>query len=247
MKHTRNIVRVVFLLIALLLVSPAVRAQLDDAGLRFGFKAGFGSADLSLTKFCKLGESRTTFTLGGFAEYRLSTWLSATVGLEYTQNGGSNVPPRLLYSDGSQLLYQEYPDEGYVSMIRTNLRIHTLEVPVTGRVSLPEAGNFKPFFMAGPSFGFNLGATTTFYREHVIEPDAANHMVVVSSNKVKDKISPVNVSALFGVGSEFSAYDKIFELGVTYRLGLVNQNNLFESQYQQYTSNSFMGYIAFKF
>jgi len=247
MKHTRNIVRVAFLLTALLLVSPALRAQLDDTGLRFGFKAGLGSADLSLSKFCKLGESRTTFSLGGFAEYRLMPWLSATVGLEYTQNGGSNVPPRMLYSAISQLLSQEIPDGGEVSMIRTNLRIHTLEIPVAGRVSLPESGNFKPFFMVGPSFGFRLGATSTFYREYVFAPGIASHPVAVSSDKVKEKISPVNVSALLGVGSEFSAYDKIFELGVTYRLGLVNQNNFFEGQYQQYTSNSLMGYIAFKF
>ena len=241
----------IYLAVALLVAVPGFAQEgggLDDVGVfRFGGKIGLGSADLSLAKFSKLGESRTTFSFGGFAEYRLFTWLSVNGGLEYTQNGGSNLPSRMFYINGSYMLYTPLAGGGSATTVRTNLRTHNLEIPITGRVSLPEMSGFKPFFLAGPSIGFRLGSKVTNYRVWDYGVPAANNILTATSEKVKEKTRAANFSLLFGLGSEFAAYGHIFEMGVTYRLGLVNQNNFFESLYQQYTSNSLMVFMAIKF
>ena len=252
MKQTTNIVRAAFLLIAMLLVVPAfAQGGLDDTGFRFGGKVGFGSTSLSMDKMTMLGDSRTTFSVGGFAEYRAFTWLSANIGVEYTQNGGANLNPRMFYHQGSPMLSIPYEDlNGSANIIRTDLRIHSVEFPVTGRLSVPEMSGFKPFVMVGVNIGVNLGATVTNYRSFNWSLDGdqpLNNMVAASSDKVKDKLSPANFSLLYGLGSEFAAFGKIFEIGVTYRLGLVNQNHYFNSLYQQYGSNTVMGYVAIKF
>jgi len=254
MKHIiKKLIRAVFLCAAaLLLVVPAVaQGGLDDAGLRLGGKVGFGSAHLTLNKETTLGDARSTFAIGGFGEYRVLSWFSANIGVEYTQNGGANLNPRMFYFNGSPMLSIPYPDlDGSASIIRTDLRIHSLEFPVTARLSIPEQSGFKPFLMAGVAVGVNLGAKITNYRMYDFSIDGDkpfNNMVTASSDNVKDKISPANFSLLWGVGSEFEAFGKIFEFGVTYRLGLVNQNHYFNSLYQQYGANTFMGYVAVKF
>jgi len=255
MKQTKYIVRVAFLLVALLVVAPAAKAQLDDAGFRFGAKVGFGSTHMTLNKETTLGDARSTFAIGGLAEYRLTSWFSANLGVEYTQNGGANLTPRMFYFNGSPMLsipydYPEYDVDGSADIIRTDLRIHTLEIPLTLRFSIPELSGFKPFLMVGGVPGVNLGAKITNYRMYEMSVDGDkpfNNMVTVTSDDVREKISPANFSILWGVGSELAAFGHIFELGVTYRLGLVNQNHYFNSLYQQYGSNTFSGYVAIKF
>ena len=254
--------KIAFLIAVALMVTPCVvysqddfggggrgAVGLEDVGLRFGAKVGFGSADLSLAKFSKLGSSRTTFSVGGFAEYRLNTWLSAAAGVEYTQNGGANLPTRLFFSNVDPYVFTGVPGTGIgTRAINSNLRVHTLEIPITARLSMPEMNGMKPFFLIGPSIGVNIAAKTTDYLMDDYGFGATyGNMVYEYSQNVGGRISPADFSVLIGTGSEFSAYGYIFELGVTYRMGLLNQNDFKYALYQEYTSNSLMATIAIKF
>ena len=216
-------------------------------------RIGIGSSSLSLNKITTLGSTRTAFAIGGFAEYRLFPWLAGNVGLEYAQNGGADLSPRMFYYNGSPMLNYVPSEYGSNEIIRSDLRIHNLELPITARFSTPEMNGIKPFVMVGMTVGFKLGNSVTNYRVWGFTDDDGTPMTLGSlitattDKELKDRISGANNSLLFGVGSEFSAFGYIFEIGVSYRLGLVNQNNFPFGLYRSFSSNSTLGYVAIKF
>jgi len=261
MNQKKKIIGFTIAVAAISLLTLSVRgSDLDGVGaIHFGGKVGFGSTSFSKDHHSMLGTPRSVFNIGGIVEYRVMPFLSAAVGVEYSQAGGSNLDPRLFYFRGSPIFGYTLAEGQSKNLIRTDLLVHAIEIPVTARVSIPETGGFKPFVMVGPAFDFRLKGMLSNYYEwnpgslevdggsNAYDVPLPNLNVTRTYDDVTKKLAPITASALFGAGVDMEAFGFILELGLTYRIGLVNYNNYLYSTFQQYTSNTFSGYVAVKF
>lgn len=217
----------------------------DSAGLKLGAKIGAGTTYLTHHHLYMLGNSRITFTLGLTGEYVFRSWFSARLSVEYTHKGGSMLTPRLFYAKDDPMLGIQEIDQ---TLYATNLTVHTIEIPVTACFYLPlRESAFRPFIMAGPSFGHNFYARADNY--YLYEFDGApNDLLDETSDFVIDKIEPWNISVYTGLGTEIRTGKRIvFEAGVTFRLGMTYEDRFFETLYHKYSTISTLAFVGIKF
>jgi hypothetical protein len=216
----------------------------DSLRFRFGAKAGAGTAYISHHHLYMLGNGRSTFTLGFLGEYRLKNWLAARVSVEYTHKGGAMLNPRLFYAKDSPML--AIPELGK-TLYCTNLTIHTVEIPLTACFAIPLKNSaFKPFFIAGPSFGYNFFARADNY--YLWEFDGApNDLLDETSDWVTGQIVPWNLSVYTGLGTEITPGKRLtFEVGFTFRLGMTYEDNFYNTLYHKFSTVSTLVYVAVK-
>ncbi len=235
----------IILLSAMFFAGNLRAATVDTTSFRFGAKVGAGTTYLTHHHLYMLGDSRITFTLGFIGEYWFKDWFAAHVSVEYTHKGGSMLNPRLFYAKDDPML--GIPELNK-TLYRTNLTVHTIEIPVTACFAIPLKGSpFKPFFVAGPSFGRNFFARADNY--YLWEFDGApNDLLDETSDRVTDKIAPWNISVYTGLGTEIRTGKRpTFEVGVNFRLGMTYEDNFYYTLYHKFSSISTLAYIAVKF
>ena len=217
----------------------------DTTSFRFGAKVGAGVTYLTHHHLYMLGNSRATFTMGFTGEYRFKPWFSARLSAEYTHKGGSMLNPRLFYAKDDPMLGIPELDK---TLYATNLTIHTIEIPVTACFAIPLKGSaFRPFVVAGPSFGHNFYARADNYYHWEFD-DAPNDLLDETSDFVTDKIEPWNISVYTGLGTEIHTKKRpVFETGITFRMGMTYEDRFFYTLYHKYSTASTLVYIGVKF
>ena len=216
----------------------------DTIKFRIGAKMGVGATYMTHHHLYMLGNSRVTFTLGALGEYRLNEWFGVRLSAEYTHKGGSMLNPRLFYAKDDPMLGIPELDK---TLYCTNLTIHTIEIPATVCFILPlKSSAFRPFFVAGPSFGHNFFARADNYFLWEFN-GAPNDLLDETSDRVIDKIAPWNISVYTGIGTEIHSDRKlIFEIGVSFRLGMTYEDRFLYTLYHKYSTVSSLAYIAVK-
>ena len=220
-------------------------AGTDVKSFRFGAKIGAGTSYLTHHHLYMLGNSRATFTMGFTGEYRLKPWLAARASAEYTHKGGSMLNPLLFYAKDDPMLGIPELDQ---TLYATNLTIHTIEIPLTACFSIPlESSVFRPFVLAGPSFGHNFHARADNYYHWEFD-GAPNDLLDETSDFVIDKIEPWNISVYTGLGTEIHTKKRlVFELGITYRMGMTYEDRFYYTLFHKYSTASTLVYIGVKF
>ena len=229
----------------LLTIALTCNAQTDTLKFRYGVKLGVGTTYLTHHHLYMLGDSRITFTLGITGDYWFKDWFALRTSVEYTHKGGSMLNPRLFYAKDDPMLCIP---ELHKTLYRTNLTIHTLEFPITACFAIPlKDSAFKPFFVAGPSFGHNFFARADNYSLWEFD-GAPNDLLDETSDRVIEKIAPWNISVYTGLGTEIRTGKRTtFETGVTFRLGMTYEDRFFYTLIHKYSSISSLAYIAVKF
>ncbi len=216
----------------------------DSVRFHIGVKTGAGVTYLTHHHLYMLGDSRVTFTLGVTGEYWFRDWFAVHLSAEYTHKGGSMLNPRLFYAKDDPMLGIPELDK---TLYCTNLTIHTVEIPVTARFAIPLKKNaFKPFFVAGPSFGYNFFARADNYYLWEFK-GAPNDLLDETSDYVTAKIRPWNISVYTGIGTEIHTNKRpVFETGISFRLGMTYEDNFYYTLYHKFSSISSLVYIAMK-
>jgi len=230
----------------MLIFSTAVHAaHRDTTSFRFGGKTGVGVTYLTHHHLYMLGNSRAAFIMGFTGEYWFKPWFAARVSAEYTHKGGSMLNPRLFYAKDDPMLNIPELDK---TLYATNLTIHTIEIPVVACFAILLAGGaFKPFVVAGPSFGHNFYARADNYY-HWEFNGAPNDLLDETSDFVLDKIAPWNISVYTGLGTEIhTAKNPVFEFGITFRMGMTYEDRFFYTLFHKYSTISTLVYVGIKF
>ena len=217
----------------------------DSTKFRFGAKIGAGVTYLTHHHLYMLDNSRATFALGFTGEYRFRPWFSTRLSVEYTHKGGSMLNPRLFYAKDDPMLGIPESDK---TLYATNLTIQTFEFPVTACFAIPVKGSsFKPFVVAGPSFGHNFYARADNY--YLWEFDGApNDLLDETSDFIIDNIASWNISVYTGLGTEIYTQKRpVFETGITFRLGMTYEDRFFYTLFHKFSTVSTLMYIAVKF
>ena len=217
----------------------------DTTSFRFGAKIGAGVTCLTHHHLYMLGNSRTTFTMGFTGEYRYKPWFSTRLSAEYTHKGGAMLNPRLFYAKDDPMLGIPELDK---TLYATNLTIHTIEIPVTACFSIPLKGSaFRPFVVAGPSFGHNFYARADNYYHWEFD-GTPNDLLDETSDFVIDKIEPWNISVFTGLGTEmYTKKRPVFEVGITFRMGMTYEDRFYYTLFHKYSTVSTLVYIGVKF
>jgi len=240
-----KIFRVKMICLMLILSTAVHAASRDTTGFRFGGKIGAGVTYLTHHHLYMLGNSKATFTMGVTGEYRFKPWFSARTSAEYTLKGGSMLNPRLFYAKDNPMLGISELDK---TLYATNLTIHTIEIPVTACFAVHPAGSaFKPFLLAGPSFGHNFFARADNYYLWEFS-GAPNDLLDETSDFVTDKIAAWNISVYTGIGTEIhTAKNPVFEVGITFRMGMTYEDRFVYTLFHKYSTLSTLVYVGVKF
>jgi len=236
----------VFSVCTLLILSTAAHAaHRDTTNFSFGGKIGAGITYLTHHHLYMLGSNKATFTMGVTGEYRLKPWFAARMSAEYTHKGGSMLNPKLFYAKDNPILGIPELDK---ILYATNLTIHTIEIPIVACFAvLPASGAFKPFLLAGPSFGHNFYARADNYF-HWDFSGAPNDLLNETSDFIIRKIAPWNISVYIGLGTEIHTAKKpVFEMGITFRMGMTYEDRFVNTLFHKYSTISSMVYVGVKF
>ena len=234
-----------FFIIILTFFISAHAAGNDTTSFHFGTKIGAGTTYLTHHHLYMLGNRRITFTMGFTGEYWLKPWLAARLSAEYTHKGGAMLNPRLFYAKDDPML--EIPELDK-TLYATNLTIHTVEIPLTACFAIPLKNSvFKPFVVAGPSFGHNFYARADNY--YLWEFDGApNDLLDETSDFIIDRIEPWNISVYTGLGTEIHITKRpVFEVGITFRMGMTYEDRFYYTLFHKYSTVSTLAYIGVKF
>lgn len=232
-------------LILCLLSTPVHAEHRDTTGFRFGGKIGAGTTHLTHHHLYMLGNSKATFTMGISGEYWFKPWFAARMSAEYTHKGGAMLNPRLFYAKDSPMLGIPELDK---TLYATNLTIHAIEIPIVACFAvLPAGGAFKPFLIAGPSFGHNFYARADNYY-HWDFYGASNDLLNETSDFIIGKIAAWNISVYTGLGTEIHTAKKpVFEMGISFRMGMTYEDRFFETLFHKYSTISSLMYVGVKF
>ena len=235
-----------FVLLLMLTISTHIHAADNDTtGFRFGAKTGVGITYLTHHHLYMLDNSRATFTLGFTGEYWFRPWFATRLSVEYTHKGGSMLNPRLFYAKDDPMLGIPESDK---TLYATNLTIQTFEFPITACFAIPVKGSsFRPFLVAGPSFGHNFYARADNY--YLWEFDGApNDLLDETSDFIIDKIASWNISVYTGLGTEiYTKKRPVFETGITFRVGMTYEDRFFYTLFHKYSTVSTLVYMGVKF
>jgi hypothetical protein len=245
MMYKHKLYKVIGLLVLCMVIYAPLNAQdTSDSPFSFGAKIGIGSSGLALDYLQPLGQTRTTISIGGFAQYRLFGWLAINADLMYAQAGGSNVNPRLFYFKDSPML--AIPELNK-SLERTDLLMHRIELPITAHITPPSfEGTIKPVLIIGPSFGYTIRANA-INRYRWDFDSAPNDLLTITQDNLKKKLNSLDVAGIIGIGGDFNIKPVHFSLGVTYRMSFTETNNYMYSLYSNYTFNKVEVFFAVKF
>lgn len=174
-----------------------------------GIRGGLGIANEATPAYTDFTvSSRTGFLLGGQLDYWFTPMWALSVQALYDQKGDQ--------------LTGVSPENGLPET--DDFTLGYIEVPVLAKVALGSS-DVKPYFFAGPSFGFLLSAND--HQIQTINGATYSDQTVDVSNS----FSTIDVSLLFGAGVAYqtSGGTQLF-LDAGYALGLVNVENTTNTQ-----------------
>lgn len=233
MKITKLTIKVLSFICAFIIIfSASLKAQeAQSSGSRpfsFGIKAGYSAPVLAFENQ-PATTARLAPVIGGFAQYRFLPWVAASLEVVYTQYGGNNISPLLIYSPDSPIL---------TNLGKTDLSIHTVEIPLTAKIGLPGlAGNIKPFLSVGGSVAFFLQANANNY--FTVDNGSGFPFLYNANNIVTSRINGYDFSCLSGTGVDFQGDKLNFSIEIFYRIGLTNLNVNNKAYAPDFSANAF--------
>ena len=217
----------------LLLVLPLVacgslRAQtsphLHEPAWAVGIRSGVNvvSESMDPNPIFQTLSGQTNILFGAELDYNLTSTFSLCLQPTYQQKGYHNVfalPSSLLNAatgGGGTTGGQQFNFS-----VTTDLNAHYLEVPLVLRVSFP-SGGWRPYFFAGPSFGFLLSAkgvsNTSFSISGIPFPFSID-----STGDEKQQLTSTDISMCFGSGVAFQIpFGPTLYAEASYAFGLSN-------------------------
>lgn len=231
MKQLTQKVLILFCAI-MLLTEVKVLAQDSQGGkaLSYGVRAGFSAPVLAVDNQ-PATYSRLAPVVGCFAQYRFLPWVAALVEVDYTQFGGNNIPPTFLYSPDSPMFADG-------KLQKTDLSIHSIEIPVLAKLGLPGmTGNVRPYLSIGGSAAFFLQANANNY---FTESNGVNYPVLYQANNVvTSRIKSYDFACMSSTGVDFQGDKFNFSVEIYYRMGLTNLNTSTKTYAPDYRANAF--------
>lgn len=194
----------------------------------FAFSAVPAQAQVSITPGIRGGGNFATFGGGDSDEYlgtdsdnassvrRKGLMIGGYVTIDMA--GPIAIQPELLYTQKGAGV--ENTSDQTDAVVTQTTKLDYLEVPVLAVVEIPSAG-FSPMVFAGPSVGFNMGATQSTSCENV--PDTAQDQIGCGEDvDISDvdfvDASSVDFGLVLGAGAGFGG----FNVDLRYQLGLSN-------------------------
>lgn len=227
-KLTYNLLILCCTLFLSISISYAQDYQSSSKPLTFGVRAGFSQSVLTIDNQPS-SYYRISPIVGGFVQYRVLPWVAASVELLYTQYGGNGISPLLIYTPDSPVLN---------NLGKTDLFIHSIDLPVSAKFSLPDfSGSIKPFVSAGAIFTYNTQANAINY---FVENNGSSFPYIYSANDiVTSRVKSNNFSFITGVGAEFIGNKFNFSFELYYRIGLTDLNQIARTYAPNYRANAF--------
>jgi len=196
--------------------------------LSYGVRVGFSLPVLTID-YQPATQYRLAPVAGIYIQARFLPWVAVSCDMLYTQYGGNNIDPTTIYTPVSPILDNLY---------NTNLRIHSIEIPIGVKLGLPDlTGNIKPFVSLGGSLAFSLQAYANNYFYNEVIP---NYPILQSSRDiVTSAVNAVDYSFMTSTGVDFQAAKLNFCFEVYYRLGLRYINYNQKTYAPDYRANAF--------
>lgn len=202
--------------------------QTEGMPLTYGVRAGLSQSVLTIDNQPS-SYYRISPIIGGFAQYRVLPWVAASVELLYTQYGGNGISPLLIYTPDSPVL---------INLGKTDLFIHSIDLPISAKVSLPDfSGSIKPFVSAGALFTYNTQANA---KNYFVANNGSSFPYIYSANDiVTSRIKRSNFSFITSVGAEFTGSKFNYSIELYYRIGLSDLNQISRTYAPDFRANAF--------
>ncbi len=206
------------LLMALLVLAAATLKAQSSIG--YGVKAGTTFSSFSHSQ--PHTGSKLGFTAGVFGKFQFSDLLCVQVEAAYFQQGGSFTQ----FTDDSRFFGES--QYFFKNVTTSRVTLHNVEVPVLLRVSIPTQSEVKPLFFAGPSVGFNLGATERYERTGELAGGSQVYATASGRDNVTSQYNLYQFGATAGLGLEvpFFGEHKLL-VDARYRYGINAAKNTF--------------------
>jgi len=164
--------------------------QSNAQNLRLGFKTGTIFANVTTTPSYTTN-TRTGLIIGGVAEIKVADIFYIQPELEYIMKGAE------ITSGG----------------VSNTWKVNYLQIPVYLKLKFPLQGaQFKPFVLAGPTFGINMSATVDW-----------SNGGQSGSEDIKSNTESLDMGLDFGAGAEYTIAPKIsMYSAIFYGFGLSN-------------------------
>ena len=171
--------------------------------------------------------SVTGLTIGGFANYPLTSFLDVSAELLYMQQGGTRVEWKQSLVDDSKIA------------ITGNVKLHNVEFPVLLRATLPNLGiGIKPQLVVGPSVGYNVAATQSQDVTYFVERPQDSQSGIQS-----DQFSITN-SGTENVRSEYQSLQYGLNVGLGVEIPTEGFTMVFDARYRYGVNAVNNGYDA---
>jgi hypothetical protein len=181
---------IIIIIVLTYFVIQSTNAQSTNAQWKLGVQGGLNFSDWSAEIDM---EGRTLFGIGGIVEYMLNSNISFIAEPGYLLKGV--VKPQI----GSQ------PE--------MTVTISYLELPLLFKYSIISSGSIKPFFIAGPSIGYNMNSEMK-----------TNLYGINFTSDLKDIITPFDFNLRAGTGVEIQIESFSFLIEGQYAFSLIDQH-----------------------
>jgi len=181
-----------------------------DAVLRWGPKVGMSSSAFAVDNE-NITDSKKGLIVGGFAQYKLLSFLTLQGELLYQQQGAANVNETQV--DVNTSTYQ-------------NILQHNIDLPVMAILTVPgyaADSPLIPYFSAGMDYTQNLKTYSVNKTKYTY--DDGSSFRTSSLTDVSTRYKQNDIGALFGMGFLMKTESWMYTLDVRYRFGLTNINN----------------------
>lgn len=211
-----------------LLFGNTAKGQDSGLPLSYGVRAGFSQSVLTVdnqpTTYYRLSP-----IFGGYVQYRVLPWVAVSLDAVYTQYGGNSVSPLFIYSPDSPVL----EDLG-----KTDLFIHSFEIPISAKVGLPNfSGSVKPFLSIGASAAFFFQANAVNY---FVKDNGSGFPYYYKANDVvTSRIKAFDMSFISGTGVEFEGDKFKYSIEIFYRMGISKLNETPKTYVPDFKANAF--------
>ena len=181
-----------------------------DAVLRIGPKVGMSSSAFAVDNE-NITDSKKGLIVGGFAQYRLLSFLTLQGELLYQQQGAANV--NQVQIDQNTTRYQ-------------NILQHNIDLPVMAILTVPGFASDSPlipYFSTGVNYTQNMKTYAVNKTKYTYD-DGSSYRTS-SYTDVSSMYKQNDIGALFGMGFLMKTESWMYTLDVRYRFGLTNINN----------------------
>lgn len=217
MKNYKTFTLIITVLFSFAVTSVA--AQKADKPLTFGMRVGTNSSGFThygdVFTLNKLG-----MAIGAFCEFNTDYMASASIELNYKQQGAFHIDPRYVYPANEITIYN-------VTKYASDIKLHTLNIPLILSFRPVSDGNLFPKVSLGFAFDFIMSARSKNML-YFLNSTTNNYSTIPnrSIDVVTSSFKTLNYGPLAGLGLDFKSQSLVYSIEVRYFIGIRAINNL---------------------